>query len=192
MSQNKKMIAVTGQIGSGKSTLCGILRDEGETCFNCDAINKELLAQKEYLNGLKKLFPDVFDGETFYKDKLRDKIFSDETERQKLNEYSHSRIKAELLRKIDESDGDRIFVEVPLLNQTDFSVLFDVIWVVVANKKTRTRRLLIRDHSTMDLIKNQIASQHDTTEYGIKVEIIRNDGDMDDLRNKVNELLKKL
>lgn len=192
MSQNKKMIAVTGQIGSGKSTLCGILRDAGETCFSCDAINKELLTQKNYLEGLKHLFPDVFDGDFFCKEKLRNLIYENENERQKLNKYSHSRIKYELLRMIDECDKQRVFVEVPLLNQTDFTVLFDEIWVVVANEKMRTRRLMIRDHSTMEFIQRQIASQHETTEYSVRVEIIQNNGDMEELRNKVNELLKKI
>ena len=72
MNQNKTNIAITGQIGSGKSTVCNILREIGEECLDCDEINRKLLQNTEYLIGLKRLFPSVFYNDVFCKNKLKD------------------------------------------------------------------------------------------------------------------------
>ena len=47
----KKKIAVTGGIGSGKSTVAEYIREEGFPVFSCDQINAELWQNKEYLDG---------------------------------------------------------------------------------------------------------------------------------------------
>ena len=45
-------IAVTGGIGSGKSAVCRILKERGYPVFSCDEINRTLLSEKSYLDGL--------------------------------------------------------------------------------------------------------------------------------------------
>ena len=49
-------IAITGGIGSGKSAVCRILKERGYPVFSCDEINRALLSEKSYLDGLCALF----------------------------------------------------------------------------------------------------------------------------------------
>ena len=46
------VVAVTGGIGSGKSTVVNLIKDLGYTVFSADAIYKELLGDSEFFNGV--------------------------------------------------------------------------------------------------------------------------------------------
>ena len=142
MKQNKQIIAITGLIGSGKSTVCAILRKKGEITLNCDEINAELLTEKKYIDGLQKLFPQAFVEGLLHKNVLRKIVFSSDNERLKLNEYSHKEIKKRLEEKIKEISAQKIFVEVPLLTDQMFISLFDTIWIVKAEENEQLQRII--------------------------------------------------
>ena len=74
----KIKIAVTGGIGSGKSTVIKFLQKRGCAVFSCDEIYKNLLLDKAYIEKLQNLFPTaVVNGKVDTK-KLSKIIFNDE------------------------------------------------------------------------------------------------------------------
>ena len=96
----KYTVAITGGIGSGKSTVASLIKERGFPVFSCDEINRELLSQKDYVKTLTELFPDTVEGGIFQKSKLASRIFSDPAALKKLNEFSHPVIMNILLENI--------------------------------------------------------------------------------------------
>lgn len=71
----KQKIAITGGIGSGKSSVAEFIRQEGYPVFSCDEINRSLLSKQDYLEKLQKLFPEAVTEGTFDKKSLRRQFF---------------------------------------------------------------------------------------------------------------------
>ena len=57
------LIAITGGIGSGKTTVLQMIASLGGNIINADEINNELLAQESYIRKLTAYFPQaIIDG----------------------------------------------------------------------------------------------------------------------------------
>lgn len=191
MNQNKKIIAITGGIGTGKSEVCNILEDSGEICISCDKLNAELLKSREYLDGLNAIFPGAFNNGKLNKSILKEYIAYSDEKRKALNKYSHEKIKLKLINEIEKINNKRLFVEVPLLNQTDYADLFNEIWVVTCNKRTRIERIKTRDGIDEKYAERLIDIQPENYDFKIKTLIIYNEGDLEELKKNVFALLNK-
>jgi dephospho-CoA kinase len=110
-----KKIAITGGIGSGKSTVSNILKVKGYPVYSCDEIYAELVNSKIYIDEIKKVFPTAVKQGKIDKKCLAEIIFSDKQERTRLNEIAHPLIMQTLLARMNESDSQIVFAEVPLL-----------------------------------------------------------------------------
>ena len=191
MNQNEKIIAITGGIGTGKSEVCNILEDSGEICISCDKLNAELLKSREYLDGLNAIFPGAFNNGKLNKSILKEYIAYSDEKRKALNKYSHEKIKLKLINEIEKINNKRLFVEVPLLNQTDYADLFNEIWVVTNNKRTRIERIKTRDGIDEKYAERLIDIQPENYDFKIKTLIIYNEGDLEELKKNVFALLDK-
>lgn len=191
MKQNKKIIAVTGIIGSGKSTVLSVLQSIGEYTLSCDEINRELLYNEEYLKGLEILFPNAFTSGKLDKSAIRNAIFHNEEEREKLNSYAHKKIKEKLIEEIEKSPSSRVFVEIPLLNQVDFVDLFDEIWVIKATENLRIDRIIKRDNISKEEAISKIKTQNELFDFKQKTIYIYNDTNTQNLAKEIRELIKK-
>ena len=158
MTQNKRVIAVTGHIGSGKSTVCKTLGQYG-TVLSCDRINAEMLQDERYLAKLQDAFPFAFEEGKFNKQKFSHAVFSDENVRKKLNELAHPEILKRIFEKINESADELIFVEVPLLSGTPFESFFSEVVVVTAPWETRKKRVMARDSVTEAEAERKLLTQ---------------------------------
>ena len=191
MKLNSKKIAITGTIGAGKSTVCSILKNLGEICISCDEINKELLLSKNYLSGLKVIFPEAFINGILDKNCIKEIIYNSEKKRLELNLYSHKKIEEKMLEEIDKIDAKkRIFVEIPLLNQTDFCKYFDEIWVIMSSKDNKINRIISRDNCTKEFAQKMLIAQVDDFNFPISTKIVYNDGSLDELKQTILTLLK--
>ena len=192
MKQNKLVIAITGLIGSGKSFLMQILADSGEICIDCDAINRELLSSPEYLNGLKEFFPEAFYLGKFDKSVLKNLIFHSEEKRKLLNSYAHKKIKEELKKRIESHvNAKRVFVEIPILNQTDsnFVEMFDKVIVVKADKELLLNRITSRDTIDNESAIRIVNTQSDNYDFSVPTVVVTNNGDKNALQEQLREIL---
>ena len=184
--------AVTGGIGSGKSAVCRILKERGYPVFSCDEINRALLSERSYLEGLCRLFPACVKDGKLNKTALAALVFSDKESLKTLNSYAHPRI-SERLRREMEGAEKTCFAEVPLLFESGMTDLFDGIIVVLRNKEERIRAVVARDGLTAERAEARMKQQFDydgTLPDGCLV--IENDGDEAALREKVDEVLEAL
>lgn len=185
-------IAVTGGIGSGKSAVCRILKERGYPVFSCDEINRTLLSEKSYLDGLCALFPACVKDGKLNKAALSALVFSDKEALKTLNAYAHPRI-AERLRRDMEGAEKTCFAEVPLLFESGMTKRFDGAIVVLRNKEERIRAVVTRDGLTAEQAEARMKQQFD---YDGPLPdgclAIENDNDETALCKKVDDVLEAL
>lgn len=188
----RKVIAVTGGIGSGKSTLCRLLEKKGFRVVDCDALSRRVAEQSETLEEIKRVFGKRFvaDG-SLDRRALAREVFSDKKKTETLNRIFHKKIFALLEEEIARSDG-AVFVEIQLLTP-DKHGLFDGVWVVTASEETRVKRAMTRDGRSEEQIRSIIERQSALKGKPHRdTKTIVNDGDAAMLEKTVDELLESI
>lgn len=186
----KKVIAITGVIGSGKSTVADFLRSKGEFVVDCDKISREVADFPDVLTGISRKF-----GDGFVKDGVLDRralaaeVFGSPKKTEVLNALFHPYIKRRLEQIVSERDG-LIFVEIPLLEES-FKPLFDAVWVVTANEKRILSRVSDRDKRSSEQVKDILDRQNSYKNIPSAVVIV-NDGTLSELYEKTEKYLSAL
>ncbi len=156
-----KRIAITGGIGSGKSTLVEYVRKAGYPCFSCDAIYRELRQSPAYVEKIRTLFPECVSEGKIDIPRLSNVVFADAEKRKALNAISHPVIMQTLQESMQTCASPLVFAEVPLLFEGGYEREFDEIIVVTRKKEFRIASLRQRDGSAEAEIVEKIASQFD-------------------------------
>ena len=118
-----KKIAITGGIGSGKTTVSNLIKEKGYPVYSCDEIYKELIDSTIYIKEIEKAFPAAIKQGKINRKGLAEIVFSNEQERKRLNEIAHPLIMKTLLDHISQRENELIFAEVPLLLEGNFENL---------------------------------------------------------------------
>ena len=191
-------IAITGGIGSGKSTVLSYLKKCGYVTFSCDEIYKELIDKKEYIEAISNIFPTVIIDGKINKEKLSIIVFNDEKKLLELNKIAHPFILKSLFENMDDAENKNevVFAEVPLLFEGKFENLFDQIWVVYRGLEERISALKQRDGSSCGQILQKIKSQfnYEQNMENLKkirnIKIIKNERTIKDTEAQIDKLLK--
>ena len=188
----KKVIAVTGGIGSGKSTVCRLLEKKGFRVVDCDALSRRAAERSDTLEEIVRAFGERFvDGGKLNRRALALEVFSDSEKTDKLNKIFHKRIFGLLEEEIAKQNGT-VFVEIQLLPD-DKIRLFDGVWLVTASEETRIKRAMARDDRSEEQVRSIIQRQNAFCgKQRENVEILVNDGDAATLEKAVENLLKKV
>jgi len=89
--------------------------------------------------------------------------------------------------------GGMVFVEVPLLTETNMQDKFEKIWLVKASKELRMKRILMRDMVSEDFAKRIMAMQAtDKIREQFASDVIINNGDTQELEEQVKVLFNNL
>lgn len=184
------VIAICGGIGSGKSGVVSVLKKLGAHVAVADEINRKLLTESDYLEKLTKLFPDAINDGVVDTKVIRNAIFNDESKRKELNNLAHPEIFKRIFTLAKEVDN--LFVEVPLLIESDVKDKFDAIWAVTADIETRIERIMYRDNISKQSAEKIIkAQENEDLTLKIADEVISNNGDLKRLENVVIALYNK-
>ncbi len=193
-----KKIAVTGGIGSGKSTVCDMLCRMGYPVFSCDKIYKEILQDSAYIEGVRQLFPPAVTKNGIDTAILGNIVFADKEQRKKLNALAHPLVMRKLHAQMNEVKGELVFAEVPLLFEGNFQDQFDGILVIYREQSERIQAIVQRDGIDPIQAKNRIASQFDydtqTSQSAIKTSgaiVIENKGDIKELENTLKKIIRE-
>ena len=190
MMQNKKF-AITGGIGSGKSTVCQMLREKGFQVFSCDEIYRELRGERAYLDKIAELFPDCVDEKGLDAPALSACVFSDEVALERLNSVSHPLIMERLMARMNELPLS--FAEVPLLFEGGFEPLFDGVLAIRREKGARVAAVRARDGLTEAEILGRMEKQFDDHLLSQKkCVILENNGDENALAANLKPALQTL
>ena len=192
MMRNNIRIAVTGGMGSGKSTVVAAIKEMGYDTISCDEVYAELTEREELLAKLSDTFGDVLapDGKLDRK-KLSDIVFGDKLKLQKLNDITHSAVMNEVLSRSESSDI--CFCEVPLLFEGGFQRLFDAVIVVLRDKEKRIDSVIKRDNIVRNEVELRMGSQfnYDNSIFS-EYYVIHNNRNLKNLRSATLKIIEKI
>lgn len=156
----KKIIGITGGIACGKSYISSIIK-ELYPLIDCDEITHMLWkTNQELINKVREVF-----GEEVYKNGEIDRktlgklVFSAEDKLITLNKIIHPIIIDEVYSQIKETDAEVIWLDAPLLYETNLDKICDKVLCVWVEPKIQIQRLMTRNHFSLEEAKNRISKQ---------------------------------
>lgn len=190
----KLKIAVTGGIGTGKSTVCKILQSHGYPVLYADQISKDILATDKII---QKKIAEEFGSDSFKDGKpntkfLSEKVFSDSQKVKKINSILHPAVINVINKKMDEglTNSNIVFVEAALIYEANMEDLFDYVLVVSASEQVKIDRVInsrkMTREDVMKIISNQIPDDKKKSAADF---VIENNGTESDLEKKVKFVL---
>jgi len=198
MSNAKKIkVAITGNIGSGKSTFTKFLFEAGYPVILADDISKEILAgdpevREEVIN---EFGAESFQGNKINKKYIADTIFSDPKKLKKINSILHPRVQKRIEYLSEEyfKTNTIVFVEAALIFESKIEKMYDYVVLITADKNLRMKRSTMTNKlSEEDFIKrdnNQIDQESKKRKADF---IFSNDGSKDELKQKATLLINLL
>lgn len=203
-SKFKKVIIITGGIGTGKSTAVSILQELGYTVLDSDKIVHEnyQIGRDLYNNVIKLFGKDILDYEgNINRDKLGKIVFENKGMLEKLNNIVHKTVIETLKSKIEEYNSKNIiFLDIPLAFEIkdkldSYKLIYDEIWLVYVNKELQIERLkkrAIKEKKNIEYVLSIINEQISISEkMYLADEIINNEEDIENLRENILKLMKK-
>ena len=194
-----KTVAITGGIGSGKSTFCSKLKEKGFKVHSSD----EQVA-KIYKNPYKKFVTylrTIGLSKSISKKNINKKIiskiiFENKQIRKKLELYIFKIVRkkrSDFIKQEKEKKTRLIFIDIPLLFENNLEKQFHKVISIIASKQARLKRLKKTRKMTETQFKNIIRSQtSDVIRKNKSDYVIYNNSTLKDYKAKINKLINKL
>ena len=192
-------VALTGGIGSGKSTVSEILEELGAYVIDSDQLARDVIERGSpgYESVLASFGDEILvDGE-IDRNKLGSIVFKDPASRLKLESIIHPLVRdaAEKLAR-NLPAGSVVINQIPLLVETDGAKRFDYVITVSADEELRRSRLIKRGMKDYEITHRLAAQVNDAARENVAHFVLTNNGTIDDLRRGVealwrNELLPR-
>ena len=197
MKIKKIKAAITGGIGSGKSTFAKILSGKGYPVINVDSISKEILkSDPEVKIKVEREFgKESFINGEINREFLAEKIFSHPENVIKINLIVHPKVIKKVNNLVSEklNSFDLVFAEAALIYEAEMENYFDYVILITADESLRLKRKVEFDNfSERQFFKrneNQIPDEEKKNQADF---IFENNGSLDDLKQKADLLLKIL
>lgn len=193
------VLGVTGNIGSGKSTVTDRLAYHGAAISHSDPLAKEILQNDpEILASLAERFgTDILDESgQLQKHILAERAFATRDDQLFLNHLIHPEVRRITLDRIEmaRSLGKSLFVvDAPLLFEAHADSITDGVLVVVAERMFREGRVERRSQITKVDFERRDALQMPIEEKIRRADyVIDNDGTLDELLEKVDAFYREL
>ncbi len=194
MKRKKLKIAVTGNIGSGKTTFCNYLKSKGFKVLKADDISKDILTSDE---NVKKEIVEVFGHETFKdgqlnKKYLAEKVFTDAEKVMQINSILHPVVIKKLDEKINSlfKNEDIVFVEAALIYEADLEDYFDYVVLISSELMNRFKRKEKSESYNFEEFKRREENQIKEEEKSKRADFeFKNNGSIKELEQKAELLL---
>ena len=154
------IVALTGGISTGKSTVSSFFKKDGFNIINADSLVRSIYKKKTSLEFIKNNFPDVIKNESIDFKSLRKVFFEDKKSQELIESFIYKNLEKAFLEEARDFK-DLIIYDVPLLFEKGLREKFDVVICVYAPEKIQLKRLIDRDKIQEDLAKKIIKSQMD-------------------------------
>lgn len=154
-------VAITGGIGTGKTTILSMFADKGIPVFNSDEIAREIMNTNPLLkNEIITAFGDkAYDKNKLNKKYLSNVVFNNETLLKKINSIVHPYVADEFNSWIKKQDSKYIIYESAIIFENQGEGFFDKIICVTAPEDDIISRVMKRNNFSKDKIKSIINRQ---------------------------------
>ena len=188
-----KVICISGGIGSGKSTLCAMLKDRGFDVYNSDTRAKVLMnSNKKLVKAITAILgPEAYVQGELNKGFVSKMIFSDQSRKSALEAAVHPAVRDDFNQW--KQDKSLVFKESALVFETG-DASCEYIISVVADEDIRIKRVLQRNPGMQaEQVLARMKSQISDSERRLRSHaIVENNESLEDLRSKMDYLLSKV
>ena len=184
-------VALTGGIGSGKSTVADFLDELGAYVIDSDQLARDVVERGTpgYEAVLAAFGDGILANGEIDRAKLAEIVFRDATARATLESIIHPLVRDAAEKMVKSLPADAVVInQIPLLVETDGAKRFDFVITVSADEDIRRRRLIERGMKDYEITKRLAAQVNDGAREAIAHSVIRNNGSIDELRQVVEEL----
>ncbi|MFI8378141.1 dephospho-CoA kinase [Leeuwenhoekiella sp. NPDC079379] len=185
-----KIVGITGGIGSGKSTIARYFNEryyvpvyyadkEAKTLMNTDALRGQiinLLGDKAYINN------------TLDRKYIASKVFKDSKLLEQLNKIVHPAVGAHFEKWCDAQEAPYVLKEAAILFENGTQSLCDFVILVTAPEDIRIQRILERDQTSIEEIKNRIDKQWDDFKKIPLADFVIENIDLEISKKRVSEI----
>lgn len=193
MSKNKLKIAVTGNIGSGKSTFSKFIEEEGFKVIYADELSKDILSEDTSVKEkvIKKFGKESYQNGKLNKKFLTEKVFSNKQNLAHLESILHPVVikkSVDLMNSCLNKD-DLVFLEAALIYEADMEDLFDYVILIAADRELRFKRKKQSDGYTEEQFAERENLQIPQDEKRKRADFIfENNSDLKSLKQKAKLL----
>jgi dephospho-CoA kinase len=190
------IVAITGGIASGKTTVANLFHQH----FGIHLVDADVVARQVVEPGTQGLTQIVehfgnailnSDG-TLDRAALREKIFSDNQQKQWLNNLLHPLIRQEMQRQLQLSNSPYTLLVVPLLVENDLQHMANRVLVVDVSEQTQIYRTMTRDGVPESQVRSILKAQAEReTRLAHADDVINNDAEGAQLLSQITELHQK-
>ena len=189
------VVALTGGIGSGKSTVGQIFGDLGAIVTDSDQLARDVVERGT--TGFDQIIAafgdEVLKNGDLNRAALADLVFKDPAKRKQLEQITHPLIRKAFAKIVESANGDSIVVnQIPLLVESNHDYKFDHVITVSASEAVRIERLLKRGMNLTQIQQRLQAQSNDAQREKISDSIIRNDNSQADLLSEVEKVWELL
>ena len=139
------IIGLTGNIGTGKSTVAGMLAEVGAEVIDADQVAHEVMraGTPAHAAVVEAFGPELLasDGEIDRK-RLGSLVFADSTALARLEAIAHPAIIETIRRRISDSSADVVVVEAIKLIEAGMADAYDSVWVTTCRREQQIRRIV--------------------------------------------------
>lgn len=190
-------VAITGNIGSGKSYVCSFFKALGIPVFDSDAEAKLLYDREEIRQKMEERFgPEIYDAEgCLDRRRMASKVFSDPCALGYVESVLYPVLNAWFDEWAAQQDAPYVLYESALIFEKHLESMFDAIIVVAASEPVRIARVMRRDGCTEEQVRARMAYQLPQAEKVARADyvIVHEEDDEDEfLMQQVGDIHKKL
>lgn len=188
-----RVIGLTGGIGAGKSTVLALLKDQGATTVDSDAVVHGVLETSRSVQRsvIRLLGPGVLRPEgSLDRRQIAARVFQQPVVRKKLEALLHPFVRREFVRRIRSHRRGWLVLEAPLLFEAGLDRLMDQTWVVWAPAHVCRERLVRQRGFSAAEVRRRLRAQMPPAEKRRRADrVIRNDGPRRALRAEIVRLI---
>lgn len=187
-------VGITGGIGSGKSTVCDILREFDVAVYNSDVRAKELMMESVSLRQalVERFGEEVYNAEGLNRAYLSQRVFGSASELEALNAIVHPAVMADFDAWAEAQQGNYVVLESAILFEAQLENRVDVVVSVMAPESLRVERAMQRDGASREQIVARIKAQMSDDERSDRSKYAIVNIDLEELREEVEQLHRRL
>jgi dephospho-CoA kinase len=189
------VVALTGGIGSGKSTVGQIFAQLGAIVIDSDQLARDVIERGSigFNEVVAKFGDEILKNGEIDRQILASLIFKDPAKRSELEQITHPLIRRAFAKMVSSASPDSIVInQIPLLVESNHDYKFDHIITVSASERIRSERLIKRG-LTNDQIKQRLGAQAtDQMREDIADSVIINEKNEQELTDQVEKIWEQL
>ncbi len=189
-----KIIGITGGIGTGKTTVSGLLKSWGAAVIDTDEIGHLVMEEDSGARGaIIQLFGPSITGKGGGIDRkeLSDIVFAQPSRLKLLEEIMHPRIHARVKLLLDEyrkQGRDVVVIDAPLLIEAGWQGMVDEIWVTTASRHTVLDRLMKKGLTLRQALLRIGCQAGDNVRSQFATRLINTDIDLESLKERLRSI----